>query len=281
MRVLCCFLLAIASITSSLDQTFRSRAEGVRVDALVMENGHPVRGLRAADFELRDEGVPQKIALADVDKIPLTVVLVLDSSDSLDGQPMEYLRSAAAGLLGALNQADRAALVSFNRAVAIRAEPSVDRAPLLNALRSLEADGTTSLIDGVGAGLALSDPRGGRGLAVVFSDGVDTSSWLAPASVFKAAERADAVVYGVVTEVAGRDPFLPKLTAATGGRVLEIPSLDKLSDAFTSILDEFRTRYILAYTPSNVPAGGWHKIEVRVKGRRVRVDARRGYFTAQ
>jgi VWFA-related protein len=118
-------------------------------------------------------------------------------------------------------------------------------------------------------------------LTVVFSDGVDTSSWLEATSVFKAAERADAVVYGVVTETARRDPFVPKLTAATGGRVLEIPALDKLSDAFTSILDEFRTRYILAYTPADVPAGGWHRIEVRVKGRRVTVDARRGYFAAQ
>jgi Ca-activated chloride channel homolog len=281
MRLVCSLLVAIASTAASLDQTFRSRAEGVRVDVLVMQNGHPVRGLRAADFELRDEGVPQKIALADVDKIPLNVVLVLDSSASLEGQPMEYLRSAATGLLGALNSADRAALVSFNEAVAIRAEPSIDRVPLLKALHTLEANGTTSLIDGVGAGLALSDPRGGRSLTVVFSDGVDTSSWLEATSVSKAAERADAVVYGVVTETARRDPFLPKLTAATGGRVLEIPSLDKLSDAFTSILDEFRTRYILAYTPADVPAGGWHRIEVRVKGRRVTVDARRGYFAAQ
>jgi Ca-activated chloride channel homolog len=281
MRLVCSLLVAIAGTAASLDQTFRSRAEGVRVDVLVMQNGHPVRGLRAADFELRDEGVPQKIALADVDKIPLNVVLVLDSSASLEGQPMEYLRSAATGLLGALNSADRAALVSFNEAVAIRAEPSIDRAPLLKALHTLEANGTTSLIDGVGAGLALSDPRGGRSLTVVFSDGVDTSSWLEATSVSKAAERADAVVYGVVTETARRDPFLPKLTAATGGRVLEIPSLDKLSDAFTSILDEFRTRYILAYTPADVPAGRWHRIEVRVKGRRVTVDARRGYFAAQ
>ena len=280
MKVLGCLLLGIAS-TASSDQTFRSRAEGVRVDALVMQNGHPVRGLRAADFELRDEGVLQKIALADVDKIPLNVVLVLDSSASLQGQPMEYLRSAAAGLVGALNSADRAALVSFNEAVAIRAEPSTDRSPLLAALHTLEAKGTTSLIDAVGAGLALSDPQGGRGLTVVFSDGVDTSSWLEATSVFKAAERADAVVYGVVTEVGRRDPFLPKLAAATGGRVLEIPSLDKLSDAFTSILDEFRTRYILAYTPADVLAGGWHKIEVRVRGRRVTIDARRGYFAAQ
>jgi VWFA-related protein len=278
MKMLCCVMLGIASVMPSPEQTFRSRADAVRVDVLVTQNGHPIRGLRAADFELRDEGVLQKIALADVDKIPLNLVLVLDSSASLAGQPMNYLRSAATGLLRALSSADRAALVSFNEAVAIRAEPSTDRAPLLTELEALEARGTTSLIDGVAAGLALSDPRAGRVLTVVFSDGVDTSSWLDSATVLRAAERADAVVYGVATEVSRRDPFLPKLTAATGGRVLEIPALDGASNAFAAVLDEFRTRYILAYTPTNVPAAGWHQIEVRVKGRRVSVDARRGYF---
>lgn len=278
MKMLCCVMLGIASVMPSPEQTFRSRADAVRVDVLVTQNGHPIRGLRAADFELRDEGVLQKIALADVDKIPLNLVLVLDSSASLTGQPMTYLRSAATGLLHALSSADRAALVSFNEAVAIRAEPSTDRAPLLAALKALEARGTTSLIDGVAAGLALSDPRAGRVLTVVFSDGVDTSSWLDSATVLRAAERADAVVYVVATEGSRRDPFLPKLTAATGGRVLEISALDGASDAFAAVLDEFRTRYILAYTPTNVPAAGWHQIEVRVKGRRVSVDARRGYF---
>jgi len=281
MRAFCCFALLIAGAAVPLAQTFRSRADAVRVDVLVAQNGHPVRGLRASDFELRDEGVLQKIALADVDKIPLSVVLVLDSSASLAGQPMEFLRSAAGGLVNALTPPDRAALVSFNHAVAIRSEPSTDRGPILSELEALEAKSTTSLIDGVAAGLAFSDPRGGRVLTVVFSDGVDTSSWLGPASVFKVADRADAVVYGVVTEGGRRDSFLPKLTSATGGRVLEIPSVDKLSEAFASVLDEFRTRYILAYTPTGVPAPGWHKIQVTVKGRRVTVDARRGYFAAQ
>ena len=281
MKVLCGLLLAGAAAASPFAQTFRSRADAVRVDALVTQNGHPVRGLRAVDFELRDEGVLQKIALADVDKIPLNVVLILDSSGSLSGAPMNYIRSAATGFVRALNSADRAALVSFSDVVSIRSEPTLDRQPVLTELDSLTARGPTSLIDGVAAGLALSDPRGGRALTVVFSDGEDTASWLDSATVLQTAERADAVVYGVITGGSRRDPFLPKLTAATGGRVLEIPSLDRLSDAFASVLDEFRTRYVLAFSPTGVPSAGWHKIDVRVKGRKVSVDARRGYFAAQ
>lgn len=280
MRAISAIVLALGSL-ASFDQTFRSRADGVRVDVLVTQNGHPVRGLRADDFELRDEGVLQKIALVDVDKIPLNVVMVLDSSGSLSGPPMNYLRSAATSLLGALAGADRAALVSFNEAVSIRSEPSADRTPILAEVGGLTARGTTSLIDGVAAGLALSEPRAGRALTVVFSDGEDTSSWLDPATVLQTAERADAVVYSVVTDSGRRGQFLTRLAGATGGRVLQIASLDRLSEAFGSVLDEFRTRYVLAYSPTGVPSGGWHRIEVRVKGRRVSVDARRGYFAAQ
>jgi VWFA-related protein len=248
---------------------------------LVTQNGHPVRGLRAADFELRDEGVLQRIALVDVDKIPLNVVLILDSSGSVGGEPMNFIRSAARGFVRALNGADRAALVSFNEAVSIRSEPTLNRTRVFAELDSLTARGSTSLVDGVAAGLALSEPRGGRALTVVFSDGEDTSSWLDPATVLQTAERADAVVYSVVTESAGRDQFLTRLGSATGGRVLRIPSLDRLADAFASVLDEFRTRYVLAYSPTGVPSAGWHKIDVRVRGRQVSVDARRGYFAAQ
>jgi VWFA-related protein len=96
--------------------------------------------------------------------------------------------------------------------------------------------------------------------------------------VVQTAERADAVVYSVVTDSRTSDQFLARLASATGGRVLHIASLDRLSEAFASVLDEFRTRYVLAYSPSGVPSGGWHKIDVRVKGRNVSVDARRGYF---
>ena len=104
MRPFAPLLLAVVLASSSpLAQTFRSRADGVRVDVLVTQNGHPVRGLRAADFELRDEGVLQRIALVDVDKIPLNVVLILDSSGSVGGEPMNFIRSAARGFVRALN----------------------------------------------------------------------------------------------------------------------------------------------------------------------------------
>ncbi len=63
----------------------------------------------------------------------------------------------------------------------------------------------------------------------------------------------------------------------TGGRLHEVDRDDDLSKTFRSILDEFRHRYLVTYTPRDVPKDGWHKLEVRVNRSGARVKARPGY----
>ena len=63
----------------------------------------------------------------------------------------------------------------------------------------------------------------------------------------------------------------------TGGSVLEIESTRDLSQTFLRILEEFRQRYLLSFSPRGVSSTGWHRLEVRVKGRRGTVNARAGY----
>jgi hypothetical protein len=63
--------------------TFSSRLEVVRVDVLVTEDGRPVHGLKPADFDIRDEGVPQTVDIVSFEEIPLNVVLAMDISDSV------------------------------------------------------------------------------------------------------------------------------------------------------------------------------------------------------
>ena len=55
-------------------------------------------------------------------------------------------------------------------------------------------------------------------------------------------------------------------------------NLDRLREAFSRVVNEFRSRYLLTYTPEGVDAGGWHELDVRVRGRGRRVQARRGYL---
>jgi hypothetical protein len=84
-------------------------------------------------------------------------------------------------------------------------------------------------------------------------------------------------VYGVSSRGPEDSKFLEDLTGLTGGATLKIESTRDLSAAFLKILEEFRQRYLVSYSPTGVASGGWHRLEVRVKNRRVAVKSRAGY----
>jgi hypothetical protein len=67
------------------------------------------------------------------------------------------------------------------------------------------------------------------------------------------------------------------VASATGGEVIVIDPGDDLSDAFLRAIDQFRTSYVLRYTPAGVPRAGWHDVTVTVPSGKYTVRARRGY----
>jgi len=268
--------LAAAAVVQTQDVTFSSRVEAVRVDVLVTDNGQPVRGLGPADFDVRDNGVAQQIDLVSFEQIPLNVVLALDMSDSVAGDRLERLRSAGGAILGGLQKNDQAALVTFSQAVRLGAKLSGDVTQVRAALARANGEGATSLIDGVYAGIQIGESDAGRALLIVFSDGLDTASWLAAEKVLDAAKRSDAVVYAVAVRSPAKPEFVRDLTSFTGGRLFEVEKTEKLDAIFVGILQEFRQRYLVSYTPRGVARDGWHKLEVRVK-RGGTVKARPGY----
>ncbi|MGE5244235.1 MAG: VWA domain-containing protein [Betaproteobacteria bacterium] len=284
---------------------FRAGVDAVKVDALVTRSGRPVGGLSAEDFELRDNGVPQAVRFVSVESIPVNLVFVLDVSGSVAGPRLQSLLAAGRAAVGALRGIDRAALVTFSHQVTERTALTADRTRLLDALAAVSAGGGTSLYDAAYSGLLLEAGGSSRTLALIFSDGLDTSSWLTAPAVVDAAMQSDGVVYAVTTEAVGseravdllmRNPdrrwrpgelahlagigageFLPAIAAATGGRLLHADDRD-LADAFGSAVREFQNRYLLMYVPSGVDRPGWHTITLRVKDRSADVQARRGYW---
>jgi Ca-activated chloride channel homolog len=285
-------------------QKFRSGTIGVRVDVLVTRGQELVRGLNADDFELRDEGVPQKVSQIEVEQIPLNLILAFDTSGSVAGERMHSLVQAGDALLERLRPDDRVALLSFATRVRFLAPLTPSRQQIHGAFTTLEATGATSLRDAAFAALALRESDPGRTLVLIFSDGADTASWLRASAVIEAAKRTDAVVYAVAiteqryvftmtprpgggraaitqsgvipVEEAGK--FLDHLTEETGGRVLFANSNKDLRATLTQTLSEFRDRYVLSYTPTGVSPTGWHRLDVKLKAKSGRVTARRGYF---
>lgn len=295
-------LVACVVAAPAVGQTFRSEVDAVAVDVLVTRGREVVSGLTADDFTVLDNGVRQDVAVVLVEEVPITLLLVLDTSGSVRGAPLRQLRAAAEAAGEALRPDDRVGLVTFSDKLRLAVEPPAPPADLPRALDRVRAGGATALYDATFAALAQRERTVGRTVVLVFSDGYDTASWLDPLDVLDTARRSDVVVYGVhhdhlgqegwqqreARRQAGRwfaaDPhlfrqeYLAQLGAETGGSVYVAADLDRLREVFARVVDEFRDRYLLTYTPQGVEAGGWHELEVRVRGRGRRVQARRGYL---
>jgi len=168
--------------------------------------------------------------------------------------------------------------VGVSHVVTLGAALTSDHSKVRQALGDTFASGDTALIDGTFAGMMIGESDVGRGLLIVFSDGVDTASWLTPDKVLDAARRSDVVVYGVVVQSRNKPEFVRELTSATGGRLYEIERTSALDKAFVQVLEEFRQRYLVSYTPRGVEPTGWHRLTVSIKGRRATVRARPGYL---
>ena len=278
--------LTVALVAASLlpsgsllatQKAFSSRTLGVRVDVLVTDGRIPVAGLKATDFELRDNGVLQTIDVVDTSDIPVNAVLALDTSASTLGQRQMDLVAAGEALLDGLKPDDRAALTTFSHVVAPGIGLTADLAEVRRALRGIEPAGETAIMDGAYVALTATLAQTGRSLVVVCTDGYDTSSWLQPAEVLESAKRSNAVVYAVTAAKARRRSPLQDLADATGGQMLQVTSSGDLRGAFQKILQDFRSRYILAYSPQGVSVEGFHQLDVRVKRRGLTVKARPGY----
>jgi len=237
-----------------------------------------VGGLTTNDFEVVDNGVPQQVDLASFEEIPLNLVLVFDMSDSVVGERLDHLRQAAGQLLTGLKPQDQAALVTFNDAVMQGAELTADLARVRSGLLGQDGRGDTALLDAIYGGFIVGESSVGRALMIVFSDGVDTASFLTTDAVLDTARRSDVVAYAVVAGAPPKVPLLRDLSELTGGSFHDAGTTANLGAVFVKILSEFRERYLVGYTPRGVSREGWHRLEVRVKGRRVEIKARPGYF---
>jgi Ca-activated chloride channel family protein len=267
---------------------FTTRAEFVRVDALVTNHGTSIVGLTGDDFELRDNGVRQQVSVMDASTLPVDVALALDVSSSVEGMRLINLKSAATGIVDSLRPGDRAALVSFNDILYIQSPLTDDFGRIRKSIAEMSALGRTSLRDAAYAALLQGDPNAGRALVVLFTDGQDISSYLTDSALIDTAKRINAVVYSVVLGTAKnlrwdapQDAILDDLPRLTGGRRFSAEHPDRLREVFATILKEFRQRYVLSYTPHGVDAAGYHALDVRLtRGRKGEVRARPGYFRA-
>jgi VWFA-related protein len=291
-------LLAVA--IGQQQPSFRSSVDAVRIDVQVTRGGRVMTGLTSTDFQLLDSGVPQHIDVVSLEQQPVDVLFVLDTSESMTGEPLARLKEAAHAAVGVLSPEDRAALLTFSHALVRRSTWGNDRAAIDAAIESTRAAGATSLQDAVFASLTMRQDARGRMLALLFSDGMDTVSWLPALRVLAQAQRTDTVfdVVSLPERTSPRAPpplspsvmrrwfleepllfrqqFLSVLSEDTGGDRF-VASDANLRDTFVRVVTLFKSRYVLSYAPKGVPEGGWHPVDVRLTRGAADIRARRGY----
>lgn len=279
--------------------TFRTWVDIVTVDAWVHDDGRPLTGLTAADFDVRDNGVPQRVqALGTTDSAH--VIVGLDLSGSVDGETLNRLRGGARAVTAQLTSRDRLSLFTFGADVRLLLRAAVPGALEDAALARLEADGATPLHDALVFGSALMHADARPAVFLLFTDGRDTASWTTAAQALDVLRRTPVVVYPVGAGLPAAIPndvaseyfargfwiaptagdtlrLLQAAATATGGEFLRIGPRSDLARPFREILGRYRQRYLLTYTPTGTTAGGWHRLEVRLRSRKGEVVAREGY----
>jgi Ca-activated chloride channel family protein len=281
-----------ALLLRAQDTTFKVDVKLVRIIATVKNSaGQLVGNLGKADFQIFDHGAPQQLAVFEhhTDQ-PLSVVLMMDTSAST-GIDLKYEVDSVNRFLAALfkegNPQDALSLYTFNWETTLETDFTRRLDRLDRALRGIRSGGGTSLYDALIYGADALDNREGRHVIVVVTDGGDTTSARTFDDALKRAQLADAVIYPIlvvpITNDAGRNTggehALITLAQRTGGRVFEPTLGPALDEAFTQILQELRTQYLLGYYPKDVPPGKstFHTLQVKVRPD-LQVSARSGYY---
>jgi VWFA-related protein len=274
--------------------TFRTGADVVSVEASVRREKRPITGLKISDFEVLDNGVAQEITDLSYERLPIDVTVVLDISASVTGPVLDQLRQSVRQLKSDLSGRDRLKLVTFNMQVRRLADFEAPASAADAAFDKLSGYGSSAIFDSVAVALASPAHEGRRHLIVLFSDGQDSSSITDPEVLFDVARRTTPTVAIVLASAIpehmaspfARSPGKPAITIGrlydqlareTGGTVVTTAPGESLSSTFRRVLADFRSSYVLYFTPKNVDRAGSHTLQVRVKQEGAEVRARRGY----
>ncbi len=271
--------------------TLEVEVDVVSVTAVVFDkSGKPLRGLGTKDVELLENGVKQQVSYFreassqgdEADRVPLSVVLVLDTSGSMN-ENIRFLREAVLNFVYKLEEVDTALVVSFNESVKGSAEFSGDIDRLERFVEGLQAWGGTSLYDAIHYSLGRIKDQPGRKAVIVFSDGADTTSSMEDKAVVDYARAVEATVYSIGFKGSGMmasSPrgFLRKIATETGGQFFAPDKVGELIKVFNEISNELKNHYLLAYTPERAADGSWREITLKVNRPDAEVRVRKGYF---
>jgi Ca-activated chloride channel homolog len=267
---------------------FRTAIDLTTVTATVLDkNGALVTGLPQDAFDVFEDGEPQVITQFTNERVPVSLCVLLDVSDSMYGRRIQDAREAIEEFVGGLlEQGDEFSILAFNHEQRWLTRWTSDAAVASRVMMPLRPFGSTALYDAILAALPSVGVRNRERAAVLMiSDGADTASDRTLRDVRAALLRSDAFLYAIAIDPPERRPInvavnpaaLTEITDQSGGRTQVVKSSSDLSAALAEIAHELDSQYLIGYSSTRNVDGTFHSIRVRVRGTNDRVRARNGY----
>jgi len=299
---------------------FRVEVDLVVLNVAVTDRrGRYIRELKPADFRVLEDGIPQEVAAfsegagglvrvsetttrtsgtpetGEVARAPeralpvasdfagANVFILFDTSNFMY-RSFVYAEDAIADFIRGLDAADSVAVYGYSRNLTRHAPLTNNRWDAIKGLRLAVAGDETALYNSLLLTLRDAAQVPGRKVVIVFSNGPDSASAVAPDDVRALAEDEGIPIYVISTKEVNKDPIsrnvFRRLTSSTGGRAFFARSWQKQAEAFTEIREELGSSYTLTYYPQPNPNRGWRSITVELAGDaldRYRIRTRAGY----
>ena len=282
------FVLFVAFVVAAQAQVFRSGVYTVQVSVTVVdENGRLITGLDQSAFEVFEDGEPQPITQFTDERVPVSLGVMLDASDSMRGQPMVDARLAVERFVAdLLEPGDQAFVGTFNHRPRIVVPWTTPPSRLRGRLDGERATGGTAMYDALAASAPMFERREhARAAMVVVSDGADTASSNSLSETRDAWRRTDAFLYAIAIDDGNErassrvnPEALRELTGPMGGYTEVVRSAADVGPATERIARELNSQYTIGYTTPRPPDGTWRLIRVRMTPPGTFARARRGYF---
>ena len=274
--------------------------------AVTDSKGHYVTGLGPEDFEVFEDSIPQKLATFSEGESPQQIVgpaieparpiapsesllvganvfILFDTSNYMY-RNFAVAQDAIAEFVRSLDSPERVAFYSYSRDLYRAAALTDDRTQVLRGVRSITAGDNPALYNALLLTLEDAGRYSGRKVLVVFSNGPDTSSMVAPEDISELAQSEGIPIYVISTDEAKEDPIsttvFKRMTKATGGEAYFAKSWKRQQQAFAAIREDIGHLYSLSYYPKDNPNHGWRVITVKLTGpaaKKFHVRTRSGY----
>jgi len=301
---------------------FKSRVDLVVLSFTVTDNkGKYVNGLKPSDFKVTEDGIQQKLAtfaegtrpamqiMNDGSMKPLlpgapeaqkvgiaasenprgdafvgTNVFVLFDTSNFMYKGFVYAEDAIADFVRGLDRADSVAVYTFSRNLSRAAPLTTERNNAIMGLRTAVAGDDTALYNGLLLTLRDAAKVPGRKVVIVFSNGPDNASMVAPDDVRAVAEDEGIPIYVISTNDVNKDPIsssvFRRIAQRTGGKAYWARTWQKQVEAFDQIREDLGNSYTVTYYPAANPNEGFRKIAIQIPsdtGKHYRVQSRPGY----